>query len=975
MRKLLWFWALSAVFVACDPDIPRSNTGGGNTSFVTALFDPGNSPPIVPTPTSLVTGPNGLLRIPLAPNASAAQQELVGYLNTLDGYPSDTPAKANFDGALDAATVNANNIRVFALGASPAPVPTAAISLAPGGTQVNIAPPTGGWRLGGAYAIAVIGGSNGAKGTAGQPVIGSSTFLLARSRNSLVSNCTQPVIPVGGDFQCNPDCRTTTDVIPSTRTDPTERFTDQSCSAARLESIRTQYAPIFALLEGLGVSRDNVALVWIFRVASRPQLTFDPASQVIPFPNNVVLSVPTDGGRPSVNLPVPNVTLPDGGVPTAVQLYQGLNTLDGFSTTAPIVTQNSAQFGSLNQGEVDPLTVTAATAGVSRVSNLPGGGPAHPPTSPQVKVCVTPSDPTCAPNPLPDGGTPTYRSQIVMIPQLPLDERTTYGAFVTTAVKDTTGKNVIAASPFALARLANPIFDGTHSTVDLISDAQAQQLEPLRAALKPFIDNLAQAVGGRNNIALAWAFTTQSEVSTLRNLRSLPAVIPGISADPLFIQELPLGGRCPGGSCPNVGHFVVGEILVPFLLTGAGGVFNPSAPAAVRISFLLTVPAAAPPVNGYPVTIFGHGITRARTDMINIADRLALNGQAALATDIVWHGERTTCTGSRVALMQPSDDAACADPVAQMCASSGRCIRRNRTTPTACASTANPDQTCLLAGEGMCHTDGRCEAGDYARDPVSTVPLVSGWNILNLTNLFATRDNFRQQVIDLSQVTRVIASTTAATSLNARLITAYGAGMRLDPTKINYAGQSLGGILGTLFTSVSPDVHSVVLNVPGADPVNILLTSPDPAFVLARTNFFASLATQTPPITPGTLEFAQFLSIARWIMDPADPQNMGFSLRNAPAPTDIPVDRRVLIQYITNDQVIPNPTTLELINAAGRAGVGFLAPTICQYNPTTTAVPLTSRHGFLLNFTDPTTTIQAQTAVASFINTGTSACP
>ena len=38
---------------------------------------------------------------------------------------------------------------------------------------------------------------------------------------------------------------------------------------------------------------------------------------------------------------------------------------------------------------------------------------------------------------------------------------------------------------------------------------------------------------------------------------------------------------------------------------------------------------------------------------------------------------------------------------------------------------------------------------------------VSGWNLLNLNDFFATRDNIRQQVVSNAQLTRVLPTTAA----------------------------------------------------------------------------------------------------------------------------------------------------------------------------------------------------------------------
>jgi hypothetical protein len=90
---------------------------------------------------------------------------------------------------------------------------------------------------------------------------------------------------------------------------------------------------------------------------------------------------------------------------------------------------------------------------------------------------------------------------------------------------------------------------------------------------------------------------------------------------------------------------------------------------------------------------------------------------------------------------------------------------------------------------------------------------------------------------------------------------------------------------------------------------------------------------------------------------------------------DVPNNRKALVEYITQDQVVPNPTTVELLNAGNRMGVAGPFD-ICLFNPTTGALPLPSRHGFLLNFVDAPATAAAQSQLANYVATGTlTGCP
>src|SRR5215472_551291 len=966
MKRLVVVASLGAVFAACVADIPQT----AQSTYVIALFDPSQS--VVPTPTILAYDPvNNRLAVPLADTASPAQREFVTFLNSLDGYPEDTPGKVSFSDSLTPASVNANSVLIFD-GTTGAPIAGATAVLDPAGAkQISILPPPTGWPAGKVIAVALVAGDNGLKGSGGLPVVGSAVWGLVKSTSPLVTGCDTLLLP---DRTPNPACQPTVSVIPSNETDPAARLQDQSRSAVLLEEIRLVTNPILTALEAKGIPRDNVPLAWTFPVTTRPQVTFDPARSIIPFPNNILRTTVLSDGGVRVSLPIPDAgTLPDGGVPDIVQLYTGLNTLDGFSTTAPLVSVfNADDFGALNQGKIDAGSLTpGASWGIRFLDGTPG----HARTAPNVRACLD-----CASSLLPDGGTPSHPQRLQFVPNVPLDERTTYGVYLTTNVTDTSvpAHNVIPSSAFALLRSENPLYDGTHSSVDLITDDQASQLELLRQALKPFITAVANAVGGRSNIALAWAFTTQTEVTALaepNGLHRLPAFLGGqfpaqFPANPIFLVRTSPTGPYRG------------EIITPQVLNGPGGTLSPGNPTPKKVPVSLQVPATAPcpvPVNGYEVTIFGHGLTRSHADGLVLAPALTASPfcQVVIATDAPWHGDRSFCPGS-LAFLQAvlptatSDDDACRDPalgrlVPGKCdqnpasESFGRCIAVNPASRAPCTS----DQTCSDPSlrQGLCLSDGFCEGGDFKRGTdlllFDTTPLISGWNLINTNNLFTTRDNFRQQVVDLAQLTRVITATGPG-SLNDRLC-AMPPCTFLDTSRINYAGMSLGGILGTLFTSVAPDVHNVVLNTTGGDPANILLLAR--RFTPQRNAFLATLAGQG--IHPGEIAFDTFIGIAKWILDPADPLNMIFSVRNGPS---VPIgSRNALIQYITVDEVVPNETTLELITAANdRTGtfdmvdVSLFSPTETEFPPACTpdgvcnpSVP--SRHGFLLQSpaTDP----------------------
>jgi hypothetical protein len=406
----------------------------------------------------------------------------------------------------------------------------------------------------------------------------------------------------------------------------------------------------------------------------------------------------------------------------------------------------------------------------------------------------------------------------------------------------------------------------------------------------------------------------------------------------------------------------------------------------LRVDFTLAVPKGMAPPTGYPVTIFGHDFTRSRNDGLAIANSLAKAGQATISSDALFHGERTSCTGSKAVTGQRTDDEACADPATQACNEDvlvGLCVARDSATRSACIPGPTGDAACTLAGQGRCVPDatpplvGKCQDADFKRAAAGSSPVISGWNIFNLTNFFATRDNLRQQVIDLAQLVRVLKGQTGA----------FGkVGPTLDSTKLGYVGQSLGGIAGTLFNAVSPDTTNVVLNASGGALSQLLLLAP--AFAAQKQILLDTLAAQG--IQLGTPAFDQFVAVIQWILDPADPENLGQRLTHpidiAPGVQAPSVNRRAFIQFIEGDQTVPNLTSFALLTGANRAFVamppsfGCAAPLFC-YEFTQAgdgfdeaSAPAVSRHGFLLQppsgALGSALTVKAQMQAAAFLASG-----
>ncbi|HEX8441092.1 hypothetical protein [Archangium sp.] len=950
--------ALALGAVACEPPGNEPPVG-----FVVASFDPAAVPPVVPTPNDLAINPRtGLVEAPVDPSAPAAQQEFTrDYLNTLDGFPTSAVASTAIPD-LDPATLSASSVLFLDLAPEaglPAITPELGYDAQKG--LLTVTPPRSGWPKGGRYAVAVIGGANGVKGTEDKPVVAAPAWYLLRSPQPLVT-CEEGVARTADT------CRATTTLIPSTSHDEVEARREKAATALRLETLRLQYAPVLDTLERRGISRDDVVLLWTFRVVSLPEATFDPQNNVVPFPNDLLRD--PDTGR--VSLPVPS------NAPAEQKaLLQGLNGLDGFSTTMPIVSENSDTLGAIDVGRLQASLLPAATRFVKVTAT--GAVPQL-----DVDVCLD-----CASSKKADGSTPSNPSQLQFVPRLPLAEKTTYAVVLTTGLKNEKGQRVVPSGTFALLRSSAPLVDAAgKSQVSGVLDAQAQQLEKGRVAFKPLLDGLGKAGLSRKDLLLSWAFTTQSTVSTLQELHDQPARLgegnAQLPAAPTSLMKVTdtvkaqMPAKLPKDS---LGDIFQGYLAVPFGLTRQDGTLNtqrgPDGKLVLQaryqhVPFLVVLPATPPraeQVNGHPVALFGHGLRGNHQNMLAMANTLARAGYAVVAMDTVRHGDRSTCVGSASFLKQAlntaaaTDDWACADRTTQQCdqepasPSYGRCIARPgtpRDNRAACDFETTGDLVCAAAGQGRCLQENKCEGGSFAL--TSGAALISGWNMLDLQNFFATRDNFRQQVIDLAQLVRVL----QGTGIDAQL--AELGAPALDGSRIDYVGQSLGGILGTLHTSVSPDVHRAVLNVPGGRLTQLLDEATDKNFVAMRTALYTTLASQQMP--QGSPAFDTFVRTAQWILDPADPVNASWYVRNG---ATAPAGRAALVQYITGDKVVPNTSTQALIDAANGRGVSDKMLSTTRFDPSATDLPGDARHGFLTNFHKELITQQAQDDAVQFL--------
>ncbi|HSQ63599.1 MAG TPA: hypothetical protein VLM85_10315, partial [Polyangiaceae bacterium] len=502
-------------------NVPQSPPPGPT---IVAEFDPAAS--LVPAPNDLAAR-TGLIVVPPIPGESPAQREFeTSYLGTLAAFPFETQGQALLTGDLDPTTVNAQTVLAFDLGttASPSQTPVAVTPAWDAAHRaIIVPPPSGAWTRAHKYALVLVGGKSGLRGAQGEDVIGSPAWALVSSSTSLVT-CQ--------DLTAS-NCRPTVDIIPSTQTDPAARLAEQTANAIELEKLRRLYAPLLDALAAGGLPRENVPLAWTFTIVDSGEATFnpDPANPVIPFPNDILRA----NGK--VNMPNLKTRQPLGPndcvAPTdpLVGISCGLNQLDGFSTLVAPISENSDTLGAAMQATIAPSSLSTSSVGLVPVATLAPAGERTPPKFTPCLNCVSSKDT--------QGNPQTSPQQLQWSLQAPLDEQTTYLGYMTGGVVDDQGKPIIANPIFAMLRLANPLYDGTHSTVNLLTDAQAQQLELLRAAMKPALDGLEQAGVPRTKLALAFAFTTQSESTVLDKLYGYPTSLAQTLPDsPLYLADV-----------------------------------------------------------------------------------------------------------------------------------------------------------------------------------------------------------------------------------------------------------------------------------------------------------------------------------------------------------------------------------------------------------------------------------------------------
>ena len=648
---------------------------------------------------------------------------------------------------------------------------------------------------------------------------------------------------------------------------------------------------------------------------------FDPATGVVPTPNNLLLSgttdltlnIPVAGGEGSTNFGDPQVAI---------------NTLDGWSTTAPwsFSFSDAPNPASVVPGQsvrVFEVALTGPGGGVTRV----------------VRELAAGVDFATAPQ----ASDSTGRSWAI-VPLKPLKQLTSYMAVLTTGIRDSRGNDTTPSQTYFLTKRTSPLCAAGASTDPLLPASTACALEPLRQLTNSHLAAAASAGVNRDSVVLSWVATTQGITPVLQAVRSV--------TQPGAVTVAPSGLNTSIAGLPPIADIFIGTLRVPYYLS-APSQANPTAPlntfrraapgayvppfnaaglnpTSRNITFanpipvatgnetipvLMTVPNAASgrtkSAAGWPVVIFQHGITRNRSDALAISATMAAQGFAVVAIDLPLHG-------------LPSSN-----PLAIGNTPFGAVARER---------TFNVDY--------INNTTGAAGPDGVADD--------SGAHMINLSSLLTSRDNLRQGVADLFVLARTIPNID---------LDANGAG-DLDASRVAYVGQSLGAIVGTSFLALESTVNVGVLNVPGGGIARMLEASPT-----FGPRIRAGLAAAAG-LQPGTPSYDQFFGATQQIIDAADPVNYGFA-----SATDAIVLQEVVGNgsNVLPDQVIPNRVTGAPLSGTEPLIAALGLPTITASTQAATGVRGAVRftagdHGSLLSpAASAAATVEMQTQMASLV--------
>jgi hypothetical protein len=216
------------------------------------------------------------------------------------------------------------------------------------------------------------------------------------------------------------------------------------------------------------------------------------------------------------------------------------------------------------------------------------------------------------------------------------------------------------------------------------------------------------------------------------------------------------------------------------------------------------------------------------------------------------------------------------------------------------------------------------------QDGNGTIDSTEGVNAAAPRTIISSRDGLRQTVVDLMQLVRQV---------EVGMDIDGDGSADLNAQRIHYAGQSFGGIYGTILLGVEPAIKAGVPNVPGGSITEVarlgafrpltavalatrqpqlLNLPPTPGLpVPLNLNFNENIPLRDQPnvtnAVPGAMDIQLVLDRFEWVQQAGNPVSYAASIRKDPPRGH--AAKPVLIQFAKGDTTVPNPTSTAIVRA------------------------------------------------------------
>ncbi|HEX4450382.1 MAG TPA: hypothetical protein VH143_05890 [Kofleriaceae bacterium] len=684
-----------------------------------------------------------------------------------------------------------------------------------------------------------------------------------------------------------------------------------------------------------------------------PTVEFDPANSIIPFPNNLALD-PTTG---KVAVPAPACESP-----VSAALRTGvLNTLDGFGTYE----------AAMQVTFTDTIDVSSLAGKIVMYERMKGSTSLDPSSATPIPLKVVPG--TALRFDASDCASPASVNAVTIVPEVPLDEKSTYTLAVLSGVQTSAGSAYLPSFTWALVRQSvDPVT--IDSSGNIISNStpldpsnadQAQQIVAIDGLWKAEATGLAfldgtGAVTDRSDVLVGWEITTQTTTDPLD-----PTVVNSVASSlttgsllgtaSIVWTGVGQNSSCPSG--PDCGVLPpqadVQGVIEALLVQGGIASSATTAPAICQALHLCGATSSTGPIGdvieaALPINNYQQHVTNTLANGVDLpgawSDPLSPQPEPGFVTSlnlpptpglvevfgfvpsgtapaagwptvIFGHG-----LGSKKETLILLAGALATQGIASVAIdfvnSGSRAIRISDDPMLGCGPgtcSNNTNQTCYADTplEGTCTTGGTCILA------TTTTPGAPSYSVTPQcyapflsTDLAGTRDNMRQTILDLQRLVL------AMKGCGSTIPNACG-DLAVDSTKLLYTGISLGGIIGSTVTSIQPDLVGGVLNVPGVGWLDILENSQTNEIKCPLVDALISAGVLTGDQWNGMDGAAGtgLCTTNAWLMQPAY-QQFSQAARWILDPADganfVPgrlAAKKFLIEEVVNDQVVPNVAT------------------------------------------------------------------